>query len=91
MNKTQPMDNLAPLAAAGVQFLCVSGALDPALDANTRLLEKKYNAAGGKVTIIIQDAIARYPTGPRDTKPVVDFITARQPHPATSPEPPHPE
>jgi len=79
MNKVQPMDNLKPLAAAGVPFLCVSGVLDPALAANTRALEKKYQGMGGKVTVIIQDGIGRYPTGPKDTKPVVDFILSHQP------------
>ncbi len=79
MNKTQPMDNLAPLASAGVPFLCVSGALDPALERNTRSLEKKYGDLGGKVTTIIQDGIGRFPTGPKDAKSVVDFIVARQP------------
>ena len=79
MNEAQPMDNLQPLARAGVPFLCVSGALDPALAANTRALEKKYQDMGGKVTVIIQDGIGHYPTGPKDTKPVVDFIVSHQP------------
>ncbi len=80
INKVQPMDNLDPLAKAGVPFLCVSGSLDPAFADNTRALEKKYQDMGGKVTVIIQDGIGRYPTGPKDTKPVVDFIqNAQQP------------
>ena len=78
VNKTQPMDNLAPLASAGVPFLCVSGAQDPALQGNTRALEKKYGGLGGKVTIILQDGIGHFPTGPKDTKPVVDFIAGGQ-------------
>jgi len=78
MNKEQPLDNLAPLANAGVPFYCVSGAQDPALAANASTLEKKYRAVGGKVTILIQKGIARYPIGPKDTKPVVDFIVSRQ-------------
>jgi hypothetical protein len=78
MNKVQPMDNLQPLATAGVPFLCVSGALDPALAANTQALEKKYEGMGGKVTVITQDGIGHYPTGPKNTKPVVDFIVSHQ-------------
>lgn len=77
MNKTQPMDNLAPLRTAAVPFLCVSGSLDPALAGNTLALEKKYKDLGGKVIVLIQDGIGRYPTGPKDTKPVVDFIVSQ--------------
>ncbi|HWB61822.1 MAG TPA: alpha/beta hydrolase, partial [Chthoniobacteraceae bacterium] len=79
MNKVQPMDNLGPLAQAGVPILCVSGAQDPALAANTRAIEKKYGDLGGKVTVIVQEGVGRYPMGPKDTKPVVDFIVSHQP------------
>ena len=87
MNNTQPLDNLTPLANTGVPFVCVSGALDPALSDNTHVLEKKYNVMGGKVVAITQDGIGRYPTGPKDTKPVVDFIVARQGQAVAAPEP----
>jgi hypothetical protein len=78
VSEAQTLDNLKPLAAAGVPFLCVSGALDPALATNTRVLEKKYEEVGGKVTVIIQEGIGRYPTGPKETKPVVDFMVAHR-------------
>jgi hypothetical protein len=79
MNKVQPFDNLAPLANAGVPFFCVSGAQDTALTVNPRVLEKKYQDMGEKVTVLIQEGVARYPTGPKDTKPILDIIVSHQP------------
>lgn len=74
--KTQPLDNLTALAKAGVPLLHVSGSLDPWLAANTRVVEKRYEELGGKITIIINEGEGHYPLAPKDTKPVVDFITA---------------
>jgi hypothetical protein len=57
-----------------------------------KVYEKVFNARstvtrssskqmGGQVTVIIEDVLGRYPTGPKDTKPVVDFILSHQPPP----------
>ncbi len=78
MLKTSPLDNLARLAKASVPFLHVCGSLDPALEANTRMLEKRYKELGGSITVIIEEGKGHYPLAPRDPKPVVDFITALQ-------------
>ena len=75
MSKAQPLDNLDVLAKAGVPLLVVSGSLDPALNDNTRVLEKRYKDLGGPVTVIINDGVGHYPLAPKDPKPVVDFIT----------------
>ena len=72
----QPLDNLAPLAKAGVPILHVCGAEDPWLDSQTRVLEKRYTELGGKVTVLVQDGQAHYPLPPKDPKPAVDFITS---------------
>jgi pimeloyl-ACP methyl ester carboxylesterase len=77
MAKTQPLDNLAPLAKAGVPLLHVCGSLDPWLADNTRVVEKRYKELGGQITVIIAEGEGHYLLGPRDTKPVVDFITKR--------------
>lgn len=74
-----PMDHLAHLAKAGVPLLHVCGELDPGLDGQTRMVEKKYHELGGEITVIIQKGEVHFPTGPKDPKPVVDFITAHMP------------
>ncbi|QEL13672.1 hypothetical protein [Limnoglobus roseus] len=78
MTKAQPLDNLAPLAKAGVPVLHVCGSLDPGLASQTRVLEKRYQELGGSVTVIVKDGEGHYPTAPKDLKPVVDFILKRQ-------------
>jgi pimeloyl-ACP methyl ester carboxylesterase len=74
-SRTQPLDNLAPLAKAGVPILHLCGSLDPLLETNTRLAEKRYTELGGKITVIVKDGEGHYPLSPKDAKPVVDFIT----------------
>ncbi|HTL17862.1 MAG TPA: hypothetical protein VL793_11540, partial [Patescibacteria group bacterium] len=70
----QPLDNLAPLAKAAVPILHVCGAEDPWLDSQTRALEKRYTALGGKITVLVQNGQGHYPLAPKDPKPAVDFI-----------------
>ena len=73
--KTQPLDNLAPLAKAGVPLLHVCGSLDPWLKDNTQVVEKRYKKLGGKITVITKKGDGHYPLAPKDPLPVVDFIT----------------
>jgi pimeloyl-ACP methyl ester carboxylesterase len=73
--KIQPLENLAPLAQAGVPLLHVCGSLDPYFKDNTRVVEKRYKKLGGKITVIIKKGEGHYPLAPQDPKPVVDFIT----------------
>jgi hypothetical protein len=75
MTRAQPLDNLAPLAKAGVPLLHVCGSLDPWLDTQTRVLEKRYKELGGQVTVIVQEGARHFPTAPKDLQRVVDFIT----------------
>jgi len=77
MAKTPPLDNLAPLAKAGVPLLHVCGSADPWLKDQTRVAEKRYKKLGGKITVIIKNGEGHFPTSPKEPKPVVDFITAR--------------
>ena len=76
--KVQPIDNLAPLAKAGIALMHVCGSLDPSLDEQTRVVEKRYKALNGNITVIIQEGVAHYPIAPRDTKPVLAFILSHQ-------------
>ena len=69
---------MSPLAKAGVPLLHVCGSLDPALDEQTRVVEKRYKELNGKITVLLQDGIGHFPTAPKDPKPVVDFILSHQ-------------
>ncbi len=75
ITKKQPLDNLALLAKAGVPLMHVCGSLDPLLAEQTRVIEKRYQDLGGKITVIVKEGEGHYPLGPKDPKPVVDFIT----------------
>jgi hypothetical protein len=77
MSKTPPLDNLAPLARAGVPLLHVCGSLDPWLDTQTRIAEKRYRELGGECMVIVRSGVGHYPLGLEDAKPVVEFILAR--------------
>jgi hypothetical protein len=77
MSKTPLLDHLAPLARAGVALLHVCGSLDPALESQTRAVEKRYRELGGTISVIIKEGEGHYPLAPKDPKPVVDFITDR--------------
>jgi len=72
--KTQPLDNLAPLAKAGVPILHVCGSLDPALNDQTRVAEKRYKDSGGELTVVIRDDEGHVLAAQRDVSPVVEFI-----------------
>jgi hypothetical protein len=73
--KTQPLDNLEPLAKACVPLYHVCGQLDPGLAKNTQVVKKRYQKLGGKITVVIKKGEGHYPLAPQDPQPVVDFIT----------------
>lgn len=75
--KVPHIDDLSPLARAGVSILHVCGSLDPWLDRETRQAEKKYKELGGKFTVIIKQGEGHFAIGPQDPKPVVDFIVSK--------------
>jgi pimeloyl-ACP methyl ester carboxylesterase len=75
-SKKPPLDNLAPLAKARVPILHVCGSLDPWLDRETRVAEKRYQALGGEIKVIVKPGEGHFPLGPQDPSAVVDFIVA---------------
>ena len=79
MAKSPPIDNLAPLARAGVPLIHVCGSLDPWLDGQTRVVETRYKELGGPITVILKEGEGHFPLGPKDPKAVVDLI-ARDVH-----------
>ena len=78
MTKLPLIDNLAPLAKAGVPILHDCGSLDPWLNDQTRVVEKRYKKLGGKITVIVRPGEGHLPLSPKDPASVVDFIVSHQ-------------
>jgi pimeloyl-ACP methyl ester carboxylesterase len=78
MSKTPPIDNLAPLANAGVPILHDCGSLDPWLKGHTRVVEKRYKELGGDITVLVTEGGGHFPLSRKDPTPVVDFILSHQ-------------
>lgn len=71
-----PVDNLAPLAAAGVPLLHVYGDADDVVPwtENTGLIAERYRALGGPITLIGKPGVGHHPHGLEDSTPIVEFI-----------------
>jgi len=74
MSKGPLLDQLGPLAKAGVPLLHVCGSLDPWLNDQTRVAERRYKELGGQITVIVKEGEGHFPLAPRDVSPVVEFI-----------------
>jgi hypothetical protein len=74
--KGNPVDSLAPLAKAGVPLLHVFGDADDVVpwDENTGLIESRYKALGGSITMIRKPGVGHHPHGLDDSTPIVEFI-----------------
>jgi LmbE family N-acetylglucosaminyl deacetylase len=74
--KGNPIDNLEPLAKAGVPLLHVCGGADETvpIDENTRVLESRYKQLGGKIDVIIKPGVGHHPHSLKDPTPIVEFI-----------------
>lgn len=72
-----PVDNLAPLAAAKVPLLHVYGDADDVVpwEENTGLLADRYRKLGGSITLIAKPGVGHHPHGLDDPSPIVEFIT----------------
>lgn len=73
--KGNPIDNLEPLAKAGVPLLHVHGDADDVvpLEENTRIVEERYKKLGGSITVIIKKGVG-HTHGLDDPSPIVNFI-----------------
>jgi pimeloyl-ACP methyl ester carboxylesterase len=76
MTQSPPIDNLAPLAKAGIPILHDCGSLDPWLGDQTRVVEKRYKELGGQIIVIVRDGEGHFPLAPKDPTSVVNFILA---------------
>lgn len=71
-----PVDNLAPLAEAGIPLLHVFGDADEVVpwEENTGVIAERYPKLGGKITLIRKPGVHHHPHGLEDPAPIVDFI-----------------
>jgi pimeloyl-ACP methyl ester carboxylesterase len=71
-----PVDNLKPLAAAGVPLLHVYGDADDVVpwEENTGLIAERYKQLGGSILLIGKKGVGHHPHGLEDSTPIVDFI-----------------
>lgn len=77
-----PIDNLEPLAKAGVPIIHVVGDLDKTVPvaANTALAEKRYKAMGGTMKVIHKPETGHHPHSLKDPAPIVAFIEEQVEH-----------
>jgi pimeloyl-ACP methyl ester carboxylesterase len=78
MSKKMPLDNLGPLAKASVPVLHLCGSLDPWLDGQTRVAEKRYKELGCQMTVIVREGEGHFIQAGKDKAAVLDFIVANQ-------------
>ena len=73
-----PIDTLAPLAAARVPIIHVIGDADTTVPPaeNTEVVRARYTAAGGVFVEIVKEGCGHHPHGLTDPTPVADFIVA---------------
>ncbi|NUQ64190.1 MAG: prolyl oligopeptidase family serine peptidase [Pirellulales bacterium] len=71
-----PIDNLEPLAKAGIPLLHVCGDADEVvpIEENTRILEQRYRQLGGSITVIVKPGVGHHPPSLKDPAPIVEFI-----------------
>jgi pimeloyl-ACP methyl ester carboxylesterase len=73
---SNPVDSLARLAAGGLPIIAVYGAADVDLppDENILLLESRYQALGGNITVIAKPNVGHHPHSLLDPGPLLAFI-----------------
>ncbi|MBM3497052.1 MAG: alpha/beta hydrolase [Armatimonadetes bacterium] len=71
-----PVDNLAPIAAAGLPIIHVVGDRDEPVPVseNSDVLEARYRALGGLIQVIHKPECGHHPHGLEDPAPVIEFI-----------------
>jgi hypothetical protein len=74
MTKTAPLENLEPLAKAGVPLLHVCDKTDPWFNEQTKIVEQRYKGLGGEITVIVNENDVRSSLAPATLTRAVDFI-----------------
>ena len=78
--KGNPIDNLEPIAKAGIPIVSVCGDSDVVVpyEENTAIVEKRYKELGGKILVILKPGVGHHPHSLKDPTPIVDFILQNQ-------------
>jgi pimeloyl-ACP methyl ester carboxylesterase len=71
-----PIDNLEPLAEAGIRLLHICGDADSVVPMreNTDILLKRYRELGGDIKLIVKKGCEHHPHSLKDPTPIVEFI-----------------
>ena len=77
MSKTSPLENLAPLAKAGIPLLHVCDRDDPWFNEQTKVVEQDYKKLGGQMTVILRESDGRTPLAAEDRTRAVEFIIGK--------------
>jgi hypothetical protein len=74
--KGNPVDNLGPLANAGIPLIHVVGDVDDVVPVreNTAIVEQRYKELGGEIHALHKPHVGHHPHGLDDPQPLVDFI-----------------
>ena len=77
--KSNPVDNLAPLAKAGIPIIHVVGMDDKVVPVseNTQVAERRYKKMGGTFKVIRKKGIGHHPHSLKDPSPIVEFVTSQ--------------
>jgi dienelactone hydrolase len=77
--KNNPVDNLAPLAKAGIPIIHVVGMADKVVPVseNTLIAEQRYQKMGGTFKVIRKEGIGHHPHSLKDPSPIVNFVTTQ--------------
>jgi len=73
-----PIDHATALARAGIPVIAVCGDadVDVPYEENTAIFKTRYEAAGGKIQVILKPGVAHHPHSLTDPRPIVDFLLA---------------
>jgi len=73
---SNPVDSLAPIAAAGIPIIAVYGDADIDLppEENILLLQERFKALGGHITVIAKPGVGHHPHSLADPTPLSSFI-----------------
>ncbi|MDD5679155.1 MAG: GDSL-type esterase/lipase family protein [Kiritimatiellae bacterium] len=79
--KSNPVDNLAPLAKAGIPILSVCGEIDRAapMQENTFVVQERYAKLGGSFTLIAKPFCDHHPHSLQDPAKIVNFVLRHTP------------
>lgn len=71
-----PIDNLEPLAKAGIPLFLLCGDADDVVPypENGAIVKQRYEKLGGPVRVLIKKGMGHHPHGLDDPSPVVEFI-----------------